>query len=76
MITARKILFILWIMLGIALAMAALTTDCCGQDTFEGPIRDAFERRLAKQQTEALQKQEQAFGGFLDRFREEQSKRD
>ena len=58
------------------LVAGVLVAGCLGQCEAQGPVRDAIERRLAKQQTEALEKQEQAFVGFLDRFRDEQSKRE
>ena len=64
------------------LVAGVLVAGCLGRceaqdaNALGGPVRDAFERRLAKQQTEALQKQEQAFSGFFDRFTKDQSRRE
>ena len=64
------------------LVAGVLVAGCLGRceaqdaNAAGGPVSDAFARRLVKQQQDALEKQEQAFTGFFDRFREDQSKRE
>ena len=92
MVSTRILAFVISLVIGIVFAFLLFGNGCFGQQpepTIEfsviedegenvvgGPISDAFERRMAKQQQDALDKQEQAFAGFFDRFREEQSKRE
>ena len=64
------------------LVAGVLVAGCLGRceaqdaNAAGGPVSDAFARRLVKQQQDALEKQEQAFTGFFDRFREDESKRE